>query len=141
MSHHPGTAMNANLFVYGTLMSTAGHPKGTRLAREGRLIGPASLQGRLYRIKWYPGLVETGSVAERVHGELYQLADPLSSLAWLDAYEGLVPGGLHDNEYARIERPVRLDDGSEHTAWVYVYCGSTDPLSHIAGGRWLGAAK
>ena len=50
--------MNPHLFVYGTLLSTGGHPNGARLQREARLIGEASLPGRLYRIERYPGLVE-----------------------------------------------------------------------------------
>ena len=53
--------MNPHLFVYGTLLSTAGHPMGVRLRREARLIGAASIQGRLYRVSWYPGLVEAAT--------------------------------------------------------------------------------
>ncbi len=34
--------MNPHLFVYGSLMSTAGHPMGARLRAEARLIGAAT---------------------------------------------------------------------------------------------------
>jgi hypothetical protein len=37
--------MNPHLFVYGTLLSGACHPKGARLGREGRLLGEAAIAG------------------------------------------------------------------------------------------------
>lgn len=132
--------MNPNLFVYGSLMSTAGHPMGAKLAREGRLIGPASIQGRLYRVAWYPGAVDTPNAQERVYGELYALADPLASFTWLDAYEGL-SGGLHASEYVRVERIARPLGSAELAAWVYLYQADPDPLKLIADGRWAAAAK
>jgi gamma-glutamylcyclotransferase (GGCT)/AIG2-like uncharacterized protein YtfP len=127
---------NPHVFVYGTLLSTAGHPMGARLAREAELTGPATIQGRLYRIAWYPGLVETADAGERVHGEVYRLADPAASLVWLDAYEGLVPGGLEGSEYGRVAREVRLADGRSLTAWVYIYLCDTEAHTHLADGRW-----
>jgi len=130
--------MNPNLFVYGTLISTADHPMGAKLAREGRLIGPASIQGRLYRIAWYPGAVDTPVARERVYGELYALANPTASFAWLDAYEGL-SGGPHASEYVRVERIARLFGGAELAAWVYLYQADPDPLKLIADGRWAAA--
>jgi gamma-glutamylcyclotransferase (GGCT)/AIG2-like uncharacterized protein YtfP len=132
--------MNPNLFVYGTLMSTAGHGMGAKLAREASFVGPASIQGRLYRIAWYPGAVDTPIAAERVYGELYRLADPVASLDWLDAYEGL-SGGLHASEYRRVERIARPLGGAEVTAWVYLYQGDLSPFKLIVDGRWAAAAK
>jgi gamma-glutamylcyclotransferase (GGCT)/AIG2-like uncharacterized protein YtfP len=131
---------NPNLFVYGTLMSTAGHPMAARLAREATLLGPASIQGRLYRIAWYPGVVDTPNAEERVHGELYALTDPVTSFAWLDAYEGLL-AGRGDNDYARLERPARPLATAEVMAWVYLYQRDPDPLRLIADGRWTAPAK
>lgn len=132
--------INPNLFVYGTLMSAAGHAMGARLAREATLLGAASIQGRLYRIAWYPGLIDSPNALERVHGELYALRDPVTSLAWLDAYEGLV-AGAGDNDYARLERPVRPLAGAEVMAWVYLYQRDPDPRALIGPGRWSFAAK
>jgi gamma-glutamylcyclotransferase (GGCT)/AIG2-like uncharacterized protein YtfP len=132
--------LNPNLFVYGTLMSAARHAMGAKLAREGRLLGPASINARLYRIAWYPGAVDTPNAAERVYGELYALANPAASFKWLDAYEGL-SGGLDASEYARVERRARLLASAELTAWVYLYQGHPDPRNLIADGRWALAAK
>jgi gamma-glutamylcyclotransferase (GGCT)/AIG2-like uncharacterized protein YtfP len=131
---------NSNLFVYGTLMSATGHPMAARLAREATLLGPASIQGRLYRIAWYPGVVDTPNAEERVHGELYALTDPVTSFAWLDAYEGLL-AGRGDNDYARLERPARPLATAEVMAWVYLYQRDPDPLRLIADGRWTAPAK
>jgi gamma-glutamylcyclotransferase (GGCT)/AIG2-like uncharacterized protein YtfP len=128
--------MNAHLFVYGSLMSTAGHPMGARLRREARLLGPASICGRLYRVSWYPGAVESGDPAHRVHGELYALDDPARSLAWLDAYEGIAPGSRESGEYTRDERPALLASGEPVTAWVYLYRKPVDPAHLVADGRW-----
>jgi len=131
--------INPNLFVYGTLMSTAGHRMGARLARESRLIGPASMQGWLYRVAAYPGMTDAPNAQARVHGELYALADPVASLAWLDAYEGLT--GRQDSEYRRVERVARLAAAGEVSAWVYLYQGDPANLRRIADGRWTAKAK
>jgi gamma-glutamylcyclotransferase (GGCT)/AIG2-like uncharacterized protein YtfP len=133
--------MNPHLFVYGTLMSTAGHRMGRKLAREARLLGSASMQGALYHVASYPGVVETSDARDRVYGELYELADPAASFAWLDAYEGLVAGGAHDREYLRVERPAWLLNGGEVVAWAYLYRRDPGALRRIAGGRWLPAGR
>jgi gamma-glutamylcyclotransferase (GGCT)/AIG2-like uncharacterized protein YtfP len=128
--------MNPHLFVYGTLLSTTGHPKGARLQREARLIGAGSIPGRLYRIKHYPGLVEGTDPNELVHGEVHALNNPVSALTWLDAYEGIVPGALDRNEYERVERTLRLASGEPITAWVYLYRKTVAPFRLIPDGRW-----
>jgi gamma-glutamylcyclotransferase (GGCT)/AIG2-like uncharacterized protein YtfP len=126
-----------NLFVYGTLLSAAGHPMGARLRGEARLVGAASIPGRLYRVGWYPGLVETEAGGERVHGEVYALADPARSLVWLDAYESIAPGDEANGEYMRVERAVQLASGQEVTAWVYLYQRDVAGLDLVADGRWV----
>jgi gamma-glutamylcyclotransferase (GGCT)/AIG2-like uncharacterized protein YtfP len=133
--------MNPNLFVYGSLMSASRHPMGDRLRSEARLLGEAAIEGRLYRISWYPGLVLGGQSGARVHGELYALSTPARSLAWLDEYEGLVPGNPGAGEYERIERPVQLATGETITAWVYAYRGDTTRLAPVQSGRWAPEAR
>jgi gamma-glutamylcyclotransferase (GGCT)/AIG2-like uncharacterized protein YtfP len=128
--------MNPYLFVYGTLLSAAGHPMGARLRRESRLVGEASMPGRLYRISQYPGLVEEAAAQPWVAGEVYALNHPAASLTWLDAYEGIVPEAGARNEYERVERLVRLVSGEELTAWVYLYRQPVAGLQVIASGRW-----
>jgi len=129
--------MAQHLFVYGTLMSGAGHRMGARLQREARLVGLARIKGRLYDLGAYPALVETGPADGDVHGEVFELIDPSRSLRWLDAYEGIVPGREAHSEYARVERTVRLEDGRELTAWFYIYRAPVHGRPIIESGRWL----
>jgi gamma-glutamylcyclotransferase (GGCT)/AIG2-like uncharacterized protein YtfP len=132
--------MNPHLFVYGSLLSCIGHPSGERLRNEARLLGAASMPGRLYRVGWYPGLVEAAAGSSRVHGEVYALADPVVSLAWLDDYESIVPGQAASNEYMRCERAVQLACGQQISAWVYLYQWDVSAAPLVADGRWVGAA-
>ena len=135
--------MNPHLFVYGSLMSTAGHPMGERLRargaadRRGHDPGPAlshqlvSGRGR-----------ETATPSTRVHGEVYALNNPGAALAWLDAYEGIAPGN-REPERVRARRAAgaarlrarRSRPGSIST-------GRTWPGSaSIADGRWTAACR
>jgi gamma-glutamylcyclotransferase (GGCT)/AIG2-like uncharacterized protein YtfP len=133
--------MNPHLFVYGTLLSGAGHSKGARLAREGLLIGEATIQGcRLYSLGPYPGLVETADATGLVHGEIYALNNSATSLRWLDAYEGIVPANPQ-NQYERVERKVGLASGEEIMAWVYLYRRDVRRFRLIPDGRWLAPAE
>jgi gamma-glutamylcyclotransferase (GGCT)/AIG2-like uncharacterized protein YtfP len=133
--------MNPHLFVYGSLLSAIGHPSGERLRREARLVGSASIPGRLYRVGWYPGLVEAAAGDSRVYGEVYALADPAGSLAWLDEYESIVPGKEASNEYVRAERTVQLASGQQVSAWVYLYQWDVTGVQLVADGRWVGATR
>ncbi len=127
--------MLQHLFVYGTLMSATGHPMAVRLAREGRLIGPAAVRGSLYDLGEYPALIETDARGGEVHGEVHALIDPAAAFGWLDAYEGIVPG--RECEYERVQRSVRLETGAELTAWLYLYRLSVTGRQLIESGRWM----
>jgi len=123
------------LFVYGTLMAATRHPMAQRLARESRLVGNGTIPGRLYDLGSYPALVETVEGDGEVHGEVRALNNPAASLPWLDAYEGIVPG--RDSEYERVARRVRLEDGGEVTALVYLYRAPVTGRRLIESGSWL----
>jgi gamma-glutamylcyclotransferase (GGCT)/AIG2-like uncharacterized protein YtfP len=128
--------MTNRLFVYGTLLSTAGHPMGARLQREARLMGPGTVRGRLYSLGRYPGLVETERAGSLAHGELYTLKMPAVALKWLDAYEGILPGRPEESPYERVIRRVRLETGQTVDAWVYLYRRSVRMRPEVKGGRW-----
>ena len=133
--------MNPHLFVYGTLVTSHGHPMGHRLRQEALLLSPATIAGRLYRVGWYPGLRPADTSADLVHGELYRLADPAKSLAWLDEYEGLTAGGTSvasSDQYMRVERSVTQADGSTLTTWVYLFQLTLPSSAHISDGIWRG---
>jgi gamma-glutamylcyclotransferase (GGCT)/AIG2-like uncharacterized protein YtfP len=129
------------LFVYGSLLSAIAHPMGDRLRREAHLVGPATVQGRLYRVSWYPGVVLSDDPASQVHGEVYRLSNPAGALDWLDAYESITPGptGVAANdEYERRIVDARAADGAPLQAWVYVYKQSPTALIQVPTGRWTG---
>jgi gamma-glutamylcyclotransferase (GGCT)/AIG2-like uncharacterized protein YtfP len=130
----------SHLFVYGTLMSAATGPLGRaerqRLQRQGESLGPATMTGRLYDLGRYPGLVAGDDAGHIVHGEVYALRDPAASLRWLDAYEGTAPGDHDTSEYRRSTRQVRLADGAELTAWVYLYARDPANARLLSDGRW-----
>jgi gamma-glutamylcyclotransferase (GGCT)/AIG2-like uncharacterized protein YtfP len=128
--------MNANLFVYGSLLSTVRHPMGTRLRCEAQLVGPATIAGRLYSLGRYPGLVESLKGHYAVHGEVYALKTPASSLEWLDKYEGIVPDQPDKSPYQRVVRAVALASGAPLDAWVYLYRRSVAGRHEVPGGLW-----
>ncbi len=129
--------MHDLIFVYGSLLGGSGHPMSVRLGGEAALVGEASFAGRLYRVSWYPGAVECPGEKARVWGEVHRLAEPAVSLAWLDAYEGVEPGDSSGREYDRVLRPVLMADGTEVTAWIYLYTAGVDGRPEVPGGRWL----
>jgi len=133
--------MISTLFVYGTLVSSHGHEMGQRLRQEALLLGPASVAGRLHRISWFPGLRPPQGPTDVVNGEIYRLADPAMSLAWLDEYEGIAPGTASVAEpsmYARVVSPAQTSIGTTVDCWVYVYQLAAADDTWIADGIWRG---
>ena len=126
---------NLTLFVYGTLMRTSRHPFARRLSMESRFIGRATIEGKLYSMGRYPGLVEDASQQNKVYGEVVQLKNA-RSFAWLDEYEGCGPNWPHPQEYERKVLPVRLPDGGELECWTYVYKGKVTTFRWIPNGRF-----
>jgi gamma-glutamylcyclotransferase (GGCT)/AIG2-like uncharacterized protein YtfP len=131
-----GLGANMNLFVYGTLLSCTGHPMGARLAREARLLGPATIKGRLFDLGRYPALIEAGPRDGLVHGEVYVLRSPPATLRWLDAYEGVTNPPKANCEYERVLRPVHLSAGGEVKAAVYLYRRDISRARYLENGRW-----
>lgn len=124
------------LFVYGTLMSTAGHAMGVKLAREADLVGPATMKGTLYDFGRYPGMVEAeGGGGGIVHGEVVRLHRPADSLAWLDRYEGISPG-QGNAPYERVIREARLVNRTSLKTYVYLYIAAVEGRRVVPGGRW-----
>jgi gamma-glutamylcyclotransferase (GGCT)/AIG2-like uncharacterized protein YtfP len=129
------------LFVYGSLTTAAPHPMGERLRGEATLIGPATINGRLYTISWYPAMIPGRDAADIVHGEVYRLLDPEHALDWLDQYEGIKAGSSRPqatDEYTREERTVTLANGTAMRAQVYLYARTVDESTRVTSGRWAG---
>jgi gamma-glutamylcyclotransferase (GGCT)/AIG2-like uncharacterized protein YtfP len=134
--------LSDHLFVYGTLMLASsadyGRDARARLQLEARLVGAATMRGRLYDLGRYPGLVESAGEDDVVHGEMLVLADPARTLAWLDRYEGILAGEpTAACEYVRCARPaVCAGTDVPVMAWVYVYQWDVSHGVAVADGRW-----
>jgi gamma-glutamylcyclotransferase (GGCT)/AIG2-like uncharacterized protein YtfP len=120
------------LFVYGTLRPGCAHPMARFLAERGRLLGRAKIQGRLYDLDWYPGLLEPAAADDWVQGDLYELADPDATLPKLDRYE-IGASALFERRFAL----VRSEAEGDVTAWVYYYRGKVNAGQRIASGDYL----
>ncbi len=130
-----------NLFVYGTLMTTAGAAQiggqeRARLHAAAVSLGPATVPGRMYDLGRYPALVEAGALNQRVHGEVLRLDDAPMIFTWLDSYESIDPDRPEASDYQRVVRQVRLVDGDLLAAWVYIFRRGLGTAPMIASGRW-----
>lgn len=123
LSSHP------YLFVYGTLKSGFRNRFARRLRREARLLGRAYMPGRLYRIRWYPGMRLPRGPEDLVTGELYKLHQPSKTLEVLDAYEG-------PHHYRRELHRATLETGQAYRAWVYMYRQPRPEHCHVVSGDW-----
>jgi gamma-glutamylcyclotransferase (GGCT)/AIG2-like uncharacterized protein YtfP len=113
------------LFAYGTLMS--GEFRHWMLAAGGmESVVTASVEGILFDLGEYPGLVLSGSGA--VLGELIRFRNLAIILQRLDEEEGA--------EYRREAVRVRLSDGSTQAAWAYVLAMVPASKPVIASGDW-----
>jgi gamma-glutamylcyclotransferase (GGCT)/AIG2-like uncharacterized protein YtfP len=112
-----------HLFVYGTLRSECANPMARLLERSATLAGTARVQGRLYQVASYPGLILSDGAEEWVKGEIHRLSDPLALLPVLDDYEGF--------EFERLVTEATLSDGRRIRCWVYVY----GDASRVSEGR------
>jgi gamma-glutamylcyclotransferase (GGCT)/AIG2-like uncharacterized protein YtfP len=125
------------LFVYGTLMRGFDHPMAKLLSRSADFIAEARCQGRLYRVKHYPGLVLSDDPNEVVFGELFRLRVPDDCLREFDIYEACGEGFAEPTEYVRQMLRVTFDDLTGEEAWTYVYNWPVTHLPRIASGRFL----
>jgi gamma-glutamylcyclotransferase (GGCT)/AIG2-like uncharacterized protein YtfP len=129
--------MNSDhLFVYGTLMRRFDHPMARLLSRSADFIGEARCQGRLYRVKHYPGLVLSENADDVVSGELYRLRSPAELLREFDMYEACGEGFVEPTEYVRRMLEVTRDEGTRE-AWSYIYNWPVAHLARIASGRFM----
>jgi gamma-glutamylcyclotransferase (GGCT)/AIG2-like uncharacterized protein YtfP len=118
-----------HLFVYGTLKSGFHkNPFARYLARNADLVGQASIPGRLYGLKRYPGLRPPQVEDDRASGEVYRLHRPVPTLKNLDAYEG--------SDYRRVCGLAKLEDGREARCWVYLFRRPLPRHRRIQSGAW-----
>ena len=135
-----------HVFVYGTLRR--GEQRDINLLRlTPRWIGQAGVEGVLYDLGDYPGLVlgiDQHPGQKTVKGEVYEISDELERL--LDEIEGIAPSP--SGEYAKRELLVHLESarrsdksGLGHAVACLVYEVTPDRVTGrpvIFGGDWVG---
>lgn len=124
-----------NLFVYGTLRRGIDNEFAAMLARSARFAGTGKVQGELYLVAHYPGLILGGH--DWVVGDVFELDSGGETLRLLDEYEAGEP-------FRRVEAAGVLDSGEWVEAQVYIYTGETGGKLRIESGdfvEWLGHAE
>ncbi len=124
------------LFVYGTLRRQL--IENQRLQHHAEFIAEGTMQGRLYLVDSYPGVVDSTDFADSVRGELYQIHHSAALFAILDDYEECSAAFAEPHEYRREQRQIRLADGRKFKAWVYLYNWDIRDLPQIVSGDFLG---
>ena len=131
------TAICPNLFVYGTLRRGSPHPLARTLEDQASFIGNGRMQGRLYGMDRYPGMIASSDPRDWVIGDLYRLHDPGTILAILDEYEGCGATGTPPYEFERVLAAALADSGTPVECWVYLYRGRVTEEARILGGDFL----
>lgn len=127
----------AYIFVYGTLMQSSGHAMHKKLSDGSEFISSGWLQGQLYQIHDYPGVIESDAVSDRVYGEVYRLTD-LTLLRQLDDFEQCSHAFPEPHEYLRKTVNITLPSGKKLRAWAYIYNYPVDPARRIISGDFHG---
>lgn len=113
------------LFIYGTLHPDRAPAEIAAIARLLKLLGRATIQGRLYNLGDYPGVI-LAPVADidTIPGELFSLPEGSASeaiLSRLDAYEDFRPADSANSLFIRQLTLAKRERGSEIPCWVYTY--------------------
>lgn len=134
MTGHPH-----HLFVYGTLRSDAAGPAQAELMRGLRLVGRATIPGRLHDAGWHPAAVPSDDPADRITGELWAMEPDAAAglLAALDAYEGIDADAPDESLFVRHIVNAAGEDGAVTATWVYFFNGAVDSMPRISSGDWL----
>ncbi len=127
-----------HLFVYGSLRSGFRNPAYQYLSRYFRLLGDATVKGKLYDMGQYAAAVATDE-DRFIHGELYEINEPLEfdwAIAQLDDYEGINVEAGETPLYKR-EAVAAYLNGEERTTWIYWFNGDTAGNPEVVSGDMM----
>jgi pyruvate carboxylase len=123
------------LFVYGSLRRGF-ELHGVLAGLGARHVGKGSVGGRLFDLGHYCGAEPSTAAADRVHGEVYRLANPERALRVLDRAEGLRLDAPAESPYQREAVAVTLQNGTTAQAWVYWLASWPGPKRRVASGDY-----
>jgi gamma-glutamylcyclotransferase (GGCT)/AIG2-like uncharacterized protein YtfP len=130
---------NNYLFIYGTLRKEIAPSEFIHnlLDRYADFVDDGYVQGKLYDIGSYPGLIPSDNSEDKVAGEVFKLADSEEVLNTFDEYEGCSPRFPEPWEYVRKKVKVILKKGGIVNAWVYQYNLDISDKTLITSGDYL----
>ncbi len=124
------------LFVYGTLLRELASPMHSLLTSFAEYVGETEIQGQLYEVDQYPGLILSKNSEDKVQVEVYRLKNPDTVIQRLDDYEGCSPLFPEPHEFRRIKTKVLLKKNQTVSGWVYIFNLSIQGLVRIESGNY-----
>lgn len=125
------------IFVYGTLRRISEQaPLAARLRSEADYVGEGKMRGRLYKIDWFPGAVDSNNPEDYVVGDVFRIGENEQLLRALDEFEGCGPDDPEPHEYIRAIRRIDMAGGSI-SAWAYIYNRDIGGAARISSGDFL----
>lgn len=129
--------MNKYLFVYGTLMKKYSGHKPIHLEKYGKYVSEGIIQGRLYEIDNYPGLILSSNSSDKVYGEIFLLEDFIAAIHKLDEYEDYFQDDLENSLYVRQVEQIKIKEGETKKAWVFIFNKEVDEKKRIISGNYM----
>jgi len=129
--------MISYLFTYGTLLSGIAHPMHELIESYASLQGVGHINGKLYDVGGYPGLVLSNNAKKVVKGEIYLIQNETMLFKYLDDYEGCAAFSRKPYEYQRDIVTVRDEQDHNLLAWTYLYKRPVEQLQLISAGDYL----
>jgi gamma-glutamylcyclotransferase (GGCT)/AIG2-like uncharacterized protein YtfP len=133
--------MSEYLFTYGTLQPGLAPSHLASAVDKLRWIGEGVVNGTLYDLGDYPGVVLDISSGQKVSGTVYQLPEDADVLLQLDSYEDFDLTSPETSLFIRERHPVLLSTGETLPCWIYVYNGQPDSSRVLADGKFRGKAS
>ncbi len=128
--------MTDYIFVYGLLKSMYDNEAARFIRKHCSLIGTGTIQGRLFDLGTYPGVVFEADTKTQVTGEVFQIETNHKGLVtYLDEFEECGPQFEQPNEYRKEVIPVTVG-GKIYHASSYIYNRNLDGLKVIESGNY-----
>ncbi|MGQ8364370.1 gamma-glutamylcyclotransferase family protein [Glaciecola sp. 1036] len=132
---------NEYLFVYGTLLKSIDSPQHRKLIQNAEFSSFATLQGLMFNLGDYPGVIESDTEGDQVIGELYRIKNREVLFSFLDDYEECSEHHVKPHEYVRKLCRVLTSKSIVLTAWVYIYNRDVTQLELIPSGDYYAFAN
>ncbi len=124
------------LFVYGFLKKGFRSNAKKELTKNSFFVGNATLNGKLFLVKDYPGAVESKvkNIKNTIYGELYKIKNQRHLFTILNEFEECSKRFPEPTLFKKKLCKVTTEEGKEIKAWVYIYNRETRGLQQIKSG-------